>query len=291
MVTGMTGMTSYEDGQSACQAGDLAEAERLWLLAAEAGDVRAANDLGVLLAGQDRIPEAEQAWSLAAAAGDSKAIGNLAKLAEQRQDLGEAERLWRRVAELGDCDGAYGVGRLLYEQGAHECAERWLRAAARDGQADAAVILAALLCEQGQADEATEILRTAAGQGHPGAAKNLALLLQDTSGYDSEVDAWLRVAAEAGDAECAMQLAAAWEDHDPEQAAHWRQAARYWMGNAAEGGDVRVQADLGQDLLLAAQAGDPWAAGQLARLCQDRGDPAGAAHWGAMAARADAAPL
>lgn len=426
-------MTSYEEGQAARQAGDLPEAERLWLLAAEAGDVRAANDLGVLLADQDRIPGAEQAWSLAAAAGDPKAISNLAKLAEQRDDLAGAERLWRRAAELGDRDGAYGVGWLLYKRGEHEPAERWLRAAARDGQTDAAVTLAALLSEQGQADEATEILRLAAGQGHTGAAKNLALLLLVSSGFDSEVDGWLRIAAETGDAECAMHLAAAWAEHDPEQAVHWLQAAavggypgaagalaelspepadpnragtgeaddaelswradalagdpvaayhlagfyhdrgdldaaeplwltaamagladaayylavlyekradaeaaQYWMRNAAEGGNVRAQADLGQDLLLndgnpdeaepwlicaaaqgsvpatcdlgtllagrgeideaaelwmhAAQAGDPWAAGQLARLCQDRGDLAGAARWGAMAARADATP-
>ena len=119
------------------QAGDRAEAERLYTLAAEAGDTKALRGLATMreLAG-DR-EEAERFAQQAAQAGDTDALAELAKAREQAGDRAEAERLYTLAAEAGDTKALRGLATMRELAGDREEAERLAQQAAQAGDTKA----------------------------------------------------------------------------------------------------------------------------------------------------------
>jgi TPR repeat protein len=69
--------------------------------AADAGDLDAAFNLGVLLEEAGRVEEAEQMCRRAADAGDMQAAFNLGVLLEEAGRGEEAEQMYRRAADAG----------------------------------------------------------------------------------------------------------------------------------------------------------------------------------------------
>jgi tetratricopeptide (TPR) repeat protein len=108
--------------------GLLDEAERWWLAAAEAGDVRKASLLGDLLDALLRTDEAERWYRIAAAEG-GYATRALAGFLLRQDRLDEAEPYYRQLAELGDETAMRSLAEVLARRHAHEEAGQWLRRA------------------------------------------------------------------------------------------------------------------------------------------------------------------
>ncbi|MEY9934504.1 tetratricopeptide (TPR) repeat protein [Catenulispora sp. GP43] len=117
------------------QQGDLAEAERLYAAAGEAGIADAMNRCGDLMAKRGDDEGAEQWYRRAAATGDAFGAYNLGFMARQRGDDAEAEGWYRKAAAAGDKDAALELAVTLAAQGRPDEAEGRDHAAAR-GPAD-----------------------------------------------------------------------------------------------------------------------------------------------------------
>ncbi|MFI1102250.1 tetratricopeptide repeat protein [Streptomyces melanogenes] len=169
-----------------------------------------AQNLAVLLNRQGRTAEAEALWVRAAEAGNAGAAVHLGFLRHEAGDLKEAERWWRESAERGNSQGAYYFGVLLARSGRTDEAERWWRqAAGRLG--DPENFTGSRISTQSGFGYA---LVRAADSGEALCAYQLACLL-DEKGDRAGAERWWAAAARAGHIEAVLQIAqVAMNDHD-----------------------------------------------------------------------------
>jgi TPR repeat protein len=192
--------------------------ERSLRRAAEAGDLEAAFDLGVLLRESGRFDEAAYWWRHVADRGSSDAAWNLGLLLNERGDLIGAERWFRQAAEAGDLEAAVSLGLLLQAQGREDEAVAWWRQAAESGHGQAAPIAAFGLGvyfsnrEEPDRAEAERWWRLAGEAGFAPAAFNLAWLLLQRG--DQEVEWWLYEAAGSDEADIASKAQKLIEDSE-----------------------------------------------------------------------------
>ncbi|MBL7523988.1 sel1 repeat family protein [Frankia sp. CNm7] len=173
------------------------EAVLWWRSADDAGDPRAAYNLGVIARAGNRVDEAERLFRRAAEAGHGQAMSDLGLLIKRHRDNPrEAETWLRKGAELGDRNAANNLGALLLEAGRPE-AEKWLRVAAEAGAVAAMSPLGVLLQQNGNEREAERWLRSGAEAGDALAAYNLGVLLRST-GRHRDANYWLAQARRAG---------------------------------------------------------------------------------------------
>jgi hypothetical protein len=215
----------------------------------------------------------------AADAGDRDAADWLARLLEQRGDLDGAMQVLRARAGYGDGNATWRLAKLLARRG--DLDELRIRADAGDGCA--AEALAGLLEQRGDLDGATQVLRASADAGDGVAAFRLAELLARRGDVDG-----LRARADAGDGNAAWQLAELLAERgDRDEAAQMLDAATQIAQARGDWSSTLLAREptLGggvDGLRASADAGDRYAAWQLAELLGERGDVDG------LRARADA---
>jgi TPR repeat protein len=193
-----------------------------------------------------RLGQFERAAPLfrgAAQQGEPHAQNNLAVLYDRglgvRQDRTYAQKLYQQAAAKGIAAASYNLGRLL-QRGLPADKRDPAKAlaayekAARAGDPFARVAMAYLVPENDLAAgsrAAEEWMKAAAAQGLADAQLALGRLQRGRAGAPQEHDAraWLRKAAEGGNAAAAFLLAVEDRSLDP-------QAARHWLTVAAEGG-------------------------------------------------------
>ncbi|MFG3228228.1 hypothetical protein ACGF07_26075 [Kitasatospora sp. NPDC048194] len=137
----------YEQAEQLEEDGQLAEAEKYYRKAAEAGYTPAALSLADMLDDQDRQDEAEHWYTMAARAGDPVAIINLGGLLSARGQEDDARKLWEVVANSTDLlagTACYCLGRSYKEHGHLGDAQHWLAKGAAAGSEEARVELDAL---------------------------------------------------------------------------------------------------------------------------------------------------
>jgi serine/threonine protein kinase/uncharacterized glyoxalase superfamily protein PhnB len=193
--------------------------------AAEAGDIEAMKDLGLLMKQRGKRSWAESWYRRAAEAGDTGAMNSLGLMLQWRDDLPQAESWFQRGAEAGDTSAMFYFGRLLAGRGETAQAEDWYRRAAEADDISSMHELGTLLRARGKTDEAAAWFRRAANSGYSEAMNSLGVLL-DFAGETAEAEAWYRRAAEAGNyfamANLGDLLA---EQGKHEEAEVWRQRA------------------------------------------------------------------
>ena len=114
----------FTSGYRAYEAGEYAEAARLYKLAADKGNAAAQNNLGVLYEKGQGVPqsyeEAARLYKLAADQGDADAQNNLGELYYRgsgvTQSYEEAARLYRLAADKGNASAQFSLG-WLHEHG------------------------------------------------------------------------------------------------------------------------------------------------------------------------------
>ena len=150
---------------NAHEAGDMVAAESAYRDAAEAGNVVAAFQLGVILQTRGSYELAAAAYAPAAAGGDTEAVLNLAiLLAYELGRPDEAIALLRELALLGDVRGWLELGMLYAHQGGFTEAESVLRKAL-DDEPRAHMALGSVLSAMDRHEEALTSYRAAvAGQ-------------------------------------------------------------------------------------------------------------------------------
>jgi TPR repeat protein len=248
--------------------------------AAEAGNVRAQYNLGVLLADQLEPPEMAAAvgwYTRAAEAGHTGAQYELGMLLADRlepPDLAKARTWYTQAAEAGHTIAQYNLGVLLAERldpPDLAGARAWYTTAAEAGHVSAQYNLGVLLAERLDPPDlagARAWYTTAAEAGHVSAQYNLGLLamLLDPPDLD-EARTWYTKAAEAGHVSAQNNLGVLLGTllEPPDLA-----GARTWWTRAAEAGHAGAQNNLG--VLLATLLEPP--------------DLAGARTWYAKAAQA-----
>ena len=139
----------FQNGLAAAQAGDFATALKEWTPLAEAGDVDAQYNLGIMYDNGYGVPqdyaEAVKWYRLAAEQGYAKAQYNLGTMYEYGngvpQDYKEAVRWYRLAAEQGNVDAQYNLA-IMYDNGKgvlqdDQEAIKWYRLAAEQGDVDA----------------------------------------------------------------------------------------------------------------------------------------------------------
>ncbi|MDL4818541.1 serine/threonine-protein kinase [Actinomadura opuntiae] len=264
------------------------EEEYMYRRAANAGDIAAMYNLGIIL--QRKNPQEAAYWCRAAAsAGDLDAMYNLGVIVEEA-DPREAEQWYRRAANAGHPAAMSNLGVLLRSSGHGKEGLRWYRRAAEAGHVGAMFNLALVLHEN-KPQEAVHWYRRAADAGDVQAMTNLGGLLEDC-GHGEEAALWYRRAAEAGSTKAMYNLGLALEETRPQEAEHW-----YRRGG--EAGDPDAMNSLG--LLLrhsgrreeaeqwyrrAISAGSTSAMNNLGVLVEET-DPQEAMRWYRHAAEAE----
>ncbi|GHG68773.1 sel1 repeat family protein [Amycolatopsis acidiphila] len=192
-----------------------------WQKAADAGNLDAMSNLGVLLKEWGDTVEAERWWRQAANAGHLLAMSNLGALLQERGDIAEAEHWYRQAANAGHLFAMHNLGVLLQERGDIAEAEHWYRQAANAGHLFAMHNLGVLLQERGDIAEAEHWCHQAANAGHRDAMFNLGVLLQER-GATVEAEHWWRQAANAGQPEAMHNLGVLLHERgDTAEAEHW----------------------------------------------------------------------
>jgi TPR repeat protein len=205
--------------------------------AADAGEPRAVATVGALLHHRGELAEAEVWHRRAAEAGQANAMRHLAMLLRDRGDLDEAEAWYRRAVDAGDTEAVHPLAALIERRGDLDEAEAWYRKAAAAGDTAATYNLGNVLRKRGRLVEAQACYREAAGAGLPVAMTNLALLLV-MNGEVAEGEMWARKAAEAGHASAMNCLAVILlQRNEPDE-------ALVWFRKAAEAGDVQAASNL-----------------------------------------------
>jgi CHAT domain-containing protein/tetratricopeptide (TPR) repeat protein len=172
---------------------------------ADAGNARAAYELGKLLDARGEVGSAVEWWQKAAAGGYAAAATNIGVRLARADRLDEAQEWFARGAEGGDAQGAYNLGLLAYRRERPDEAERWWRKAAGLGDAQSASNVGELLSQRGELEEAETWWRRGAEAGDFSGASQLGHHLYDTGRLD-EAEVWLRRLAQAGDARAAERL-------------------------------------------------------------------------------------
>jgi TPR repeat protein len=256
--------TKHYEGQGGPQ--DLAEARRLYGLAAAQGDADAQAMLGRMYClGQGGPPdfaEARRLLGLAAAQGDADAQAMLGGMhlidrAGGPQDFAEARRLLGLAAAQGHAEAQAMLGRMycLGQGGPKDLAEarRLLGLAAAQGDAEAQAMLGHVYClnQGGLKDlaEARRLLGLAAAQGHANAQADLGSMhLQAGQGGPkdlAEARRLLGLAAAQGHAEAQARLGCMHLIGQGGQQDIAAAEARRLLGLAAAQGHAEARADLG----------------------------------------------
>ena len=203
-VAGYAGAV-VDNGVRLEQQGKSAEAERLYVQAAERGDARAMNNLGVLYEKQGEDVKAQVRYREAARLGNTSALYNLGVLHERQGDDGEALTRYRRAAEAGHPLAMRNLGVLLDRQGSFDEAERWLRKAIDAGNERALFNLGALLERRGASADAKSWYVKAVEAGDTVAMINLGILVRDEGELDAAAELFRR-AAEGGERRALVNL-------------------------------------------------------------------------------------
>ncbi|WP_433359008.1 hypothetical protein [Streptosporangium sp. CA-115845] len=157
--------------------GDPQEAERLYQLAAEAGDTSALCALARMREATGDRQGAERLYQLAAEAGDTSALCALARMREATGDRQGAERLYQLAAEAGDTSALCGLTLMWERAGDGEKAERVARIAT-DAGVSALYNLAQVREAAGDCQEAERLYRLITDAGDRYTLKELAGLRQ-----------------------------------------------------------------------------------------------------------------
>ncbi len=178
---------------------NLAIAEQVWTVLADAGDAGASISLASILENSDRKEEAERRYRLAAGSNYSDAVTRLGLFLERAGRIEEAEEEYGKAANSDEWHGAFHLAQMLQLKGDLAAAEKWWRRASELRTASGADInLAGVLKETGRLAEAEEHYRAAIADGRMYAALGLGVLLIE-SDRESEGERWWIQAAEAGE--------------------------------------------------------------------------------------------
>lgn len=128
---------------------DYEEAEKWYRIAVEAGDLAAANDLGLVLEHRGAMEEAALLYRQSAEDGSSTAAYNFGIVLSNKGNPVAAREWFARAHELGDYDGAYRLGRSLMKEKRYDEAEEWFLKAQDMSHHGAGRELAGLRSERG----------------------------------------------------------------------------------------------------------------------------------------------
>ena len=253
----------YEDGEKAWEAGNDAEAVRLYIRAAERGGAEAQASLGAIYYRGRRAKKdfsASAYWyEKAAAQGNPVSQYILASMyfagKGVAQDYKEAARWVLAAAKLGLADAQFEIGRTLREgRGVPhdmDAANKWFRLAAAQGHVRAKKIVAALGPKPKDAAgtrnrySLIDTLRNNAASGSLTSQISLGYRYQDGRGVRKDLSKaakWFRMAAEQGNAEAQYRYGLLIKTGDGVRQNHG--AAAKWFRLAAEQGVVGAQVNL-----------------------------------------------
>ncbi|CCK25556.1 hypothetical protein BN159_1177 [Streptomyces davaonensis JCM 4913] len=194
------------------QRGELADAERWYGLAADAGHPAAQWNLGLLCRRQRRYDEAER-WFRQVGEDDEDVVAQLQRIAAAREAGGIApgkdlHRLpgLRERAEAGDVQASYAYGKILrdWAGAADRHVVRWIEPAAQAGDPEAAYDLAELYRSmRRQPAVRDDWYRRSAEAGHHDACNEMGWLSEHHRDYQ-EAERWYVRAAEDGSSLNAM---------------------------------------------------------------------------------------
>ncbi len=209
----------YQIGKEYYEQQDYDEAIKWFRKAAERGDAKGQNALGVMYDNGDGVTqdykEAVKWYTKAAEQGDAMGQRNLGTMYDDGngvpQDYVEAVKWYRKAAEQGDAFGQLFLG-TMYDEGNgvpqdYVEAVKWYRKAAEQGDASGQCFLG-VMYENGRGvpkdyNEAVKWYRKAAEQGDADGQNNLGIMYERGHGVRRDyVEAvkWYRKAAEQGDA-------------------------------------------------------------------------------------------
>jgi tetratricopeptide (TPR) repeat protein len=172
---------TFRRAVAAHESGDMETAEAAYRDAAEAGNIAASFQLGVILQGRGSYELAASAYAPAAAGGDAEAVLNLAILLAY--ELGRPEdavELLAELAKLGDARAWLELGMLYAQHGRLADAESVLKQAV-DDEPRAQMALGSVLSAMDKHEEALLAYRAALAQEIEGAWSGVAweLILLD----------------------------------------------------------------------------------------------------------------
>ncbi|MGP9017705.1 tetratricopeptide repeat protein [Streptomyces sp. BR1] len=242
----------------------------LWRAMADAGILRAANNLGVALADLGRHEEAERVYRTQADMEDPTVLLNLGNLLRKTGRYQEAIGTLQEAGARGNAEAWNNLGLLLRERGELAHAETCLRSAALAGAADAEFNLGVLLADQGRTEEAMAAYARANAAGDPDGVLNWGILLTE-EGRWAEAEPLFRSRAEAGDKEAVFCLA------NLLKANRRLEEAVAWYHHAIGMGDTRAQYNLA-NLYRDTDRSD--LAEPLYRAAADAGISAALLNWG-----------
>ncbi len=213
----MSSEEQYQIGKEYYEQQDYDEAIKWFRKAAERGDAKGQNVLGVMYENGQGVPqdyaEAIKWFRKAAEQGDANGQNNLGIMYENGhgvpEDYAEAVRWYRKAAEQGDANGQLFLG-TMYDDGNgvpqdYVEAIKWYRKAAEQGDASGQCYLGGMY-ENGHGvpqdyKEAVKWYRKAAEQGDADGQNNLGIMYESGHGVQRDyVEAvkWYRKAAEQG---------------------------------------------------------------------------------------------
>jgi Flp pilus assembly protein TadD len=194
--------------------GDHDGAEQAFRIALSAGEVGAANDLAIMLAGQERLGEAVQVLGNAAAAGDPQAGANLVSLYLESGDTMAAIQVAEAYADETRPDTVVALADVRAAQGQYDQADAYYRRAGELGGLRAHTAYGQfLLATRGDEAGAEAEFREAQRHAEPGWASTMAYFLVE-AGRPEEARWYLQHAADSGDEE-AVRLQIELDGGDP----------------------------------------------------------------------------
>jgi tetratricopeptide (TPR) repeat protein len=189
---------TFRRAARAHESGDMETAEAAYRDAAEAGNIAAAFQLGVILQSRGANELAAAAYAPAAAGGDIEAVLNLAiLLAYELGRPDDAIALLDELAKRGDPRGRLELGMLYAQHGRFPEAESVLRQALED-EPRAHMALGSVLSATDQHEEALKSYRAALGAEIEGAWSGVAWELMRLDRLEAAEDAATR-GVQAGD--------------------------------------------------------------------------------------------
>lgn len=183
---------TFRRAVAAHESGDMETAEAAYRDAAQAGNIAAAFQLGVILQGRGSYELAAAAYAPAAAGGDTEAVLNLAiLLAYELGRPDDAIALLRELAQLGDARARLELGMLYAQHGRFPEAESVLRQAL-DDEPRAHMALGSVLSATDQHEEALKCYRAALASEIEGAWSGVAWELMRLDRLEAAEDAATR---------------------------------------------------------------------------------------------------
>jgi tetratricopeptide (TPR) repeat protein len=154
---------------------------------AERGDREAMYDLALGMRAQLRLAEAERWWSAAANAGHSRAMRDLAGRLSDRGQYEQAAKWFQAAIAAGDSEAMYRLAEMLHGSRQPREAERWFRAAAEAGDQRA---INWLRSQRNTQETFFQAFKNVVLDGNLSAASELARQLV-VSGQHKRVEQWL----------------------------------------------------------------------------------------------------